>query len=227
LPFYARPERVGDRTKITVMYPIATGQPGTPHPNANFSEVFIDPHHTTDAHYGGFPFVGYTGLIGFHGPITGDRSDWILNRGQVSNGCNRMVGEHVVELTHLLGTDMSQPRSSAAGDRSQWPRTPVDLRVHPVPDVVGDTAYDVDYPVTENAGVVLPQVGGNITRVEKFPTWSSDDFPTSVCEYKGGRLPLPADYCTSAGTNRRDLYAAFALVTTPTETRPFLGTIIE
>jgi hypothetical protein len=228
IPFYARAEQVGDRTKITVMYPIASGAPGDPHPNADFTSVFIDPHHTTDAHYGGFPFVGYTGLIGFHGPITGDKTDWILNRGMVSNGCNRMVAEHVVELTHILGTDMSQPRGSAAGDRPQWPHKTVDLRVHPVPDVVNGTAYDVDYPVTANTGVKLPTVGGDITTIEKFPTWSSDDFPTSVCEYKQGTAtPLPSDYCKYAGPNKKDLYAPFALVTTPTQTRPFQGKIVE
>jgi hypothetical protein len=53
-----------------------------------------------------FPFLKYTWQgHAMHGPITGDREtdSWGLRRGKVSHGCNRMEGEHVIELAVLLG----------------------------------------------------------------------------------------------------------------------------
>ena len=229
IPFYAMRENVGDRIKVTVMYPVASGAPGKPHPNNDYPLMFIDPHHTTQGHFGGFPFIGYTGLIGLHGPITEDGPQWILNRGQVSGGCNRMQGEHVVEIAHILGYDMSQPRKTTADkDRSQWPKLAVSVHVHPVPDGVDGTAFDVDYPVTAGTNVVLPKVDGTkIRKIAKLPTWSADDFPASVCPVKkGAETPLPADYCArTVGANRMDLFAPFALVTTATPVIPFRGAV--
>lgn len=56
--------------------------------------------------FGNFPFLLYTTEgHALHGPITGSRESnlWALRRGKVSHGCNRMEGEHVVELSQLLG----------------------------------------------------------------------------------------------------------------------------
>lgn len=56
--------------------------------------------------FGNFPFLLYTSAgHALHGPITGDRAAdlWGLRRGKVSHGCNRMEGEHVIELSVLLG----------------------------------------------------------------------------------------------------------------------------
>ncbi|MEM8983718.1 MAG: L,D-transpeptidase [Pseudomonadota bacterium] len=56
--------------------------------------------------FGLFPFIKYTSRgHALHGPITGDAvaDEWYLRRGKVSHGCNRMDGEHVIELSVLLG----------------------------------------------------------------------------------------------------------------------------
>lgn len=71
--------------------------------------------------FGRFPFLLYTGSNGhaFHGPITDDelRQTWVLQRGEVSHGCNRMEGEHVLELSVLLGCTgaIGAPRCPAPG----------------------------------------------------------------------------------------------------------------
>lgn len=65
--------------------------------------------------FGNFPFLLYTTAgHALHGPITGDRTAdlWGLRRGKVSHGCNRMEGEHVIELSVLLGC-------SARGDQGR------------------------------------------------------------------------------------------------------------
>ena len=56
--------------------------------------------------FGGFPFLGYAPRengFAMHGPINRTNEEWFLKRGQVSHGCNRMAGEHVVELSVLAG----------------------------------------------------------------------------------------------------------------------------
>lgn len=55
--------------------------------------------------FGHFPFLGYapTGGFAMHGPITRTEDMWYLERGEVSHGCNRMAGEHAVELAVLYG----------------------------------------------------------------------------------------------------------------------------
>lgn len=225
IPFYALPQDEGGRTRIHVVYPVASGKPGTPRPNKSYDEVFINPHHITQGYFGGFPFIGYSGLLGMHGPIDADGSSWVLNRGMVSSGCNRMLGEHVTELAHLVGMDMSQPKASFA-DRPTWPRFDTPLRLQHVPDVIGGVAFDVDYPVARDKGVQLPQVGGDITRVIKFPTWYSQEYPASVCAYRAGDAkPIAADYCARkvGPNNDRALYAPFAEVTTPTVVRGMVG----
>lgn len=70
--------------------------------------------------FGFFPFLLYTGSgHALHGPITVDDLMWELRRGEVSHGCNRMEGEHVVELATLLGCTLTAaarrcPRPGAA-----------------------------------------------------------------------------------------------------------------
>jgi hypothetical protein len=94
--------------------------------------------------------------------------------------------------------------------------------------VVDGTAFDVDYPVTAHTNVVLPAPDGTkIREVAKLPTWSADDFPASVCPVKkDAPSPLPADYCArTVGANKKDLFAPFALVKTPTPVVPFRGAI--
>ena len=70
--------------------------------------------------FGLFPFLKYTARgHALHGPITGDAisDEWYLRRGKVSHGCNRMDGEHITELSVLLGCPASgKPHACAVGN---------------------------------------------------------------------------------------------------------------
>jgi hypothetical protein len=213
LPFYAvresEPSKPG-RTRVTVVYPVATGNPNTlteeglpvrniePGTYATCAGT-MGAATTEKASFGGFPFVEYvcrhvekdgrvrTG-IAFHGPITAATREaglyWSLLRGPVSHGCNRMLGEHVLELARLVGFDQG-------------------VRGTPVTVVAGfDTfrgrAVDVDYPST---GFARPASSASVV----FPTWQavtaradgslSVDFPQWACE---------ASRCASMPPNRLD-----------------------
>jgi hypothetical protein len=200
LPFYAvrEPDSMQPaRTRVTVVYPIATGNPSTlteeglpvrnVEPGTYATCAGTMSATTTDkASFGGFPFIEYvcnhresdgrvrTG-IAFHGPITAATHEagvyWSLLRGPVSHGCNRMLGEHVLELARLIGFD--------AGVRG----TPVSVVA--TLDTFHGRAVDVNYPAT---GFTRP----NASRSFVFPTWQavaarSDgsltvDYPQWACE---------------------------------------------
>jgi hypothetical protein len=200
LPFYAvrEPDSVQPaRTRVTVVYPIATGNPsslteeGLPVRNVEAGTYAtcagtMSATTTEKASFGGFPFVEYvckhreadgrvrTG-IAFHGPITAASHEagvyWSLLRGPVSHGCNRMLGEHVLELARLIGFD--------AGARG----TPVTVVAGF--DAFHGRAVDVDYPAT---GFTRP----NAARSFVFPTWQAVsaksngsltvDYPQWACE---------------------------------------------
>lgn len=207
LPFYVEPEpAAGGRTRVHVVYPIATGavDPSTgkaPAGPGTYNKLYAVPYTPTNeaATWGGFPFMKYHASRGlaFHGPITSvfnaemGEYEWRLKRGPVSHGCNRMQGEHVVELAHMLGMDMSQPHKS--GDTAQLP---VKVVVQQAYDTAFGGQVDVDYPAL--ASVRLPS--GN---VHKFKTWDSTDFPRWVCAYDKNR-PMDAHHCDSVGEDRRD-----------------------
>jgi hypothetical protein len=123
--------------------------------------------------WGGFPFLPYNRGIALHGPISAVQpgvdgvaeadSVWHLLRGRVSGGCNRMMGEHVVELAHLVGFDMGTVHA-----RDKFYNTP---RVVPVTvlsasmyDTFEGKSVDVDYPT----GVGITRPKGN---VEMFGSW--------------------------------------------------------
>jgi hypothetical protein len=207
LPFYANAaQRADGRTELTVVYPIATGKvdPTTgkaPAGPGNYARMFAAPFVATNekATWGGFPFMTYSPVRGlaFHGPISAawdaqlGKWTWRLLRGPVSHGCNRMQGEHVVELAHLLGIDMTKPH--AAGE-SLTLETPVTIAA--AFDSFGGKLVDVDYPV--QPGVKRPS--GNVMM---FRTWDSRDFPRWVCAYDKKRT-LDAHHCDAAGVNRLD-----------------------
>lgn len=208
IPFYAEAKPAGQRTKVTVVYPIATGKydPSTqsaPAAPGSYNTLFGIAYTPTNdkAAWGGFPFMMYNSKrgIAFHGPITsivdvgtGDL-EWHLYRGPVSHGCNRMAGEHIVEMAQILGMDMSKPH--AISDRYTLG---VRVTVSAEYDVFDGKTVDVDYPAAK--GVELPT--GPTVKV--YPTWLSDDFPRSVCAYQAGR-PLDAHHCDNAGEDRRSL----------------------
>jgi hypothetical protein len=225
LPFYAEPETLSDgRTQVTVVYPVATGKidPSTgtaPAGPGTYTRLYAVAYTPTNDHaaWGGFPFMTYNpgrGLA-FHGPITSvwnaemGEYEWRLTRGPVSHGCQRMQGEHVVELANLLGIDMSKPHS--AGESFK-----LDLKVTISKDfdVFEGQNVDVDYPVA--AGVTRPT-----TNVRMFATWDSRDFPRWVCAYDKSR-PLDAHHCDVVGEDRRDPLTGELY--DPPAAKPFVGT---
>lgn len=207
LPFYAKATEDETGTRVTVVYPIATGakDPSTgkaPAGPGHYDGLLAVPFTpTTDVPWGGFPFMKYhlgRGLA-FHGPITSVKNadgtwEWTLKRGPVSHGCNRMQGEHVVEMAHLLGVDMLNAYPKVVHFNVD---TSVDIIKEL--DTVDGMTVDVDYPAS--AGFV-PPTGPN---VEVYPTWSSLDFPRFVCAYDKN-IPLDMHHCDREGENVLDPY---------------------
>jgi hypothetical protein len=215
LPFYAKTEVFGSRTKVHLVYPIATVDPnghfedGTPTRNPEpftYSVCGGDNFHATNTKgdFGGFPFIEYIcghrdadgryrSGIAFHGPITsvgiGSASYWTLRRGPVSHACNRMLGEHVLELAHVIGFDQG--------------KFGMPVKVISGFDTFQGNTLDVDYPST---GWTRPR---NAT---VFPIWQAVklgpdgstklDFPQWACE---------TSRCPSMPPNARDPYTGAPL----------------
>jgi len=222
LPFYAKTtgEQNG-RTRVTVVYPVATGaiDPSTgkaPAGPGHYSKLYGVPFTpTTDkAAWGGFPFLKYHASRGlaFHGPITSERNadtgdwEWVLKRGPVSHGCQRMQGEHVVELSHMLGMNMAGPHKS--GDTAQ---ITVSVDVTNEYDSFEGKLVDVDYPA-------LPAVKRPTGNVVMFETWDSRNIPNLVCAYDSKRL-LDGTHCDNIGIVKQDVATGEMLVVEEEETR--------
>jgi len=217
LPFYAKTEPAGSRTRVHLVYPIATVDPNGRLPNGlptrnpepyRYRVCGGDNFHATNSvgAFGGFPFIEYVcnhrdwdgrvrGGIAFHGPITsksiGGASYWSLLRGPVSHACNRMLGEHVLELAHVIGFNR--------GARG----TPVTVIADF--DRLGGKIVDVDYAAT---GWTRPRAADAVV----FPIWqavkqradgsSALDFPQWACE---------TSRCPSMPPNARDPYTGAPL----------------
>lgn len=212
LPFHARTEQVGGRTRVHVVYPIATVDPESRLPNgliARNPEPFrytvcggsnFKASNDVGA-FGGFPFIEYVcrhrdsdgrirGGIAFHGPITstpiGGSRYWSLLRGPVSHACNRMMGEHVLELARVIGFD-----KGARG---------IPVTVIADFDRLNGKIVDVDYPSFE---WTRPSASSSTV----FPIWQAVktrpdgttalDFPQWACE---------TSRCASMPPNARDPY---------------------
>jgi len=202
LPFHAvtEPDPAGSsRTLVTVVYPIATGNPNSttesglavrnPEPfTYQVCRGSLSAPTTDRAAFGGFPFIEYVcghrdrdgrvrSGIAFHGPISSRTIEggvyWDLYRGPVSHACNRMLGEHVLEFSKVIGFDrgrLGTPVEVIAG-YDTWHGAPV----------------DVDYPVHNNSwrrpaatqSVIFPswqavrRLANGSLRVE-FPRWACD-----------------------------------------------------
>ena len=195
LPFYADAVVESGRLHVAVVYPVATG--AATNAPGEYASVTGVPYVPTSDHaaWGGFPFLSYNlpRGIALHGPITHDDAQWKLIRGPVSHGCNRMQGEHVVEVAQLLGIDMAVPHASS--DR-QLLKAPVSVIT--TFDKWQGKLVDVDYPAQKS--VKRPPAAQS----HLFRTWSSDDFPVFVCKYDK-RLPLGPSHCDRALKNRRDV----------------------
>jgi hypothetical protein len=188
---HVKTKQEGGRTRIDAVYPIATARPGKSNarpgthdfdavrayrPNGIAVTQEEGEHFVT---WGGFPFLAYQGGIAFHGPITdrdneapGDMNVWFLKRGTVSGGCNRMMGEHVVELVHLLGIDMTQVYKENDPIR---PTTTAKLTLLADYDKYEGKFVDVDYPT--DVGVTRPGKVHGVENVVMFGSWVASETP--------------------------------------------------
>ncbi len=195
---------VNGRTQLDIVYPIATAavysnnaptgtyafQRAVPfRPNGNAYTASAGNHFVT---WGGFPFLAYDGGIAMHGPITdaaskaGGLDVWYLKRGTVSSGCNRMLGEHVVEVAQLTGIDMHKVYTANA---SIYPSRPDHVTVIADYDQWNGKYVDVDYPT--DVGVVRPGKVYGDDAVEMFGSWVASETPDGSdlpkdLEWQGG-----------------------------------------
>lgn len=247
LPWYA-PAANDGTGRITVVYPASTGMEINGKWNnvpGRYNHLNVRPFRPKDAdqsgkeHWGGFPFLNYHDERRFalHGPIDyvedadvdGDGAadfNWRLVRGRVSKGCQRMQGEHVLELTHMLGFDMAYPH--ATRENVPDPKNGVEGKYIAVSLVVlpdgeldkvpstppggEDRRVDVDYP--KHASVEAWPAG---KPVFVAPTWDANEMRAWACAVrladdpnldariprKGGRFD--GSYCArTQGKNTRD-----------------------
>ncbi|HSO40724.1 MAG TPA: L,D-transpeptidase [Labilithrix sp.] len=199
LPYYVDAVKEGGRTKIAVVYPIATGASVNSQPSS-YAINRASPWVPTNDHatWGGFPFIPFNKGIAFHGPITAEDGEWKLRRGPVSHGCQRMQGEHVVELASLIGVDMSTTVFTGASVTG----LDVPVTVLRKTDTWNGKNVDVDYPV-------LPGVARPTTNVKMFASWSADDLATFVCplnkkDLAAGSKVIPAGYCARKNHDKFD-----------------------
>jgi hypothetical protein len=189
---------------INVVYPIATAAAGSSNSReATYSFYNAKPYRpsgiatnssgTSYVPWGGFPFLGYNNGIAFHGPITATKdaaSVWFLRRGRVSHGCNRMNGEHAVELAHILGLPMRKiyPGNTEVPMPSSMKNSTV--KVIADYDMLDGKFIDVDYPT--DTGTVRPgKVHGDL-KVVMFGSWIATETPDGKdlppdMKWEGGR----------------------------------------
>lgn len=176
------------RTRIDAVYPIATARAGKSNSKpGSYSFYYAMPYRPNGqawtpeegnhfVTWGGFPFVAYNNGIAFHGPITETTANgisvWLLKRGDVSGGCNRMNGEHVVELTHAIGIDMKRAYLPNA---SFVPKTKATVTVISGYDQYDGKYIDVDYPT--DVGVTRPGKIYGDANVVMFGSWVASELP--------------------------------------------------
>ncbi len=204
LPWYVKTEAVAGKTRATIVYPVATGATASSNGPGAYQTIFgIAYVPTTDkAAWGGFPFLKYhaTRGLALHGPITAKDGEWKLLRGPVSHGCNRMQGEHVVELAHILGMKMNVPHKSSE-------KFTIGVKVNVIADydLWAGKYVDVDYPALST--VKRPPADKSVV----FPTWKSQDLPRVVCAWNptlwSTDPAINATHCKYAGVNLFDAIA--------------------
>jgi hypothetical protein len=223
LPGYVVVTQDAGRSLATIVYPVATGAKNNegewnnvpnvhPNPVPRYDHLNVRPYRPNDQSneaWGGFPFLNYHDVRKFalHGPIDfvedwldqvdgATSDDWRLVRGRISHGCNRMQGEHVLELTHLLGFDMTKPHtlhenvpSPKNGIPGIWIPADLVILAEPQYDMFPNPAHggaaeivDVDYP---KHPTVPPLSEG--ASVMTFSTWDANVMKAWACPV------LPAD----------------------------------
>jgi hypothetical protein len=225
---HVRAQAEGARTRLDVVYPIATAAYGVANsvPGREYGFEHARPYRPDGMAYprsdpgghwvtwGGFPFLAYNGGIAFHGPITPrnsrgrpDMSVWYLQRGKVSAGCNRMMGEHVVEMSHMLGISM---RKIYGENQMYWRPTAAKVLILADYDRYGDKYIDVDYPT--DVGAPRPAATHGREQVEMFGSWVATETPDGRdlppdMKWRGG---VSGAYYVFAEHARRDMVCSYA-----------------
>jgi hypothetical protein len=189
-------KQVSGKTQVDIVYPIATAKPGKSNSRPgtyNFYEAkpyrpngqaFTQSDGWHEVPWGGFPFIAYNQGIAFHGPITSkdnvgqpDMSVWYLRRGAVSGGCNRMLGEHAVELAHVLGANMRKvyEPNRAYGAREAPLNITGKVNVIADYDQLDGKYIDVDYAT--DTGVTRPGKTFGDDKVVMFGSWVGTESP--------------------------------------------------
>lgn len=199
IPEHAIVDEISDKKRVTVVYPIATVNPNTFNDSGQrasnaapgeYKNVAVFPYNpfgvggekNKNTPWGGFPYIEYerNRSIALHGPITRSGGLWRLIRGPVSHACNRMQGEHVVELAHLLGVEMNKKWTV---DDIVPLKTVVEVLPHREYDKIQDgqlagKIVDVDYR-PDNSDISAAKSAPAKTHV--FKTWSGLKHPDWVC----------------------------------------------
>lgn len=216
----------GGKTRVDIVYPIATAAP--PKTNSRpgtYSFYGAKPYRPDGIAYtvsagnhfvpwGGFPFLGYNNGIAFHGPITSqgaagapDMKVWYLKRGDVSSGCNRMMGEHVTELAHVLGISMRKVWT--ANQMYENPTTAKTIVLADY-DTLDGKFIDVDYAT--DVGVTRPGKVHGDDKVTMFGSWVASEQPDGKdlppdMKWEGGVSGQPYVFAEHAKT---DMVCSFA-----------------
>ncbi|MDB4937998.1 MAG: hypothetical protein JWP87_4970 [Labilithrix sp.] len=215
------------RTRVDIVYPIATAAP--PKTNSRpgtYSFYGAKPYRPDGIAYtvsagehfvpwGGFPFLGYNDGIAFHGPITSqenkagspDTKVWYLHRGDVSSGCNRMMGEHVTELAHVLGISM---RKVYGANQMYENPTTAKAQVIAEYDSLDGKFIDIDYPT--DVGLTRPGKVHGDDKVVMFGSWVASEMPNGAdlpgdMKWEGGVAGKPYVFAQHA---RTDMVCSFA-----------------
>lgn len=209
---HLRKTQDGGRIRVDAVYPIATGaqasynsRPGLyPFQDARPyrpDSIVENEFGKNLVPWGGFPFLNYNSGVALHGPITSIASKsnqslevFYLRRGRVSHGCNRMLGEHVTELTHALGVSMRKIYEPGKAYRA--PQGGVTILADF--DSVDGKVIDVDYPTdTTDPGNIRPKSVYSEDKITMFGSWVASELPDGS--------DLPADMKWEAG-KKDDLY---------------------
>ena len=219
------------KTRVDIVYPIATAappktnsKPGTysfyeakPYrPDGNAWTASMGDHFVT---WGGFPFLAYNNGIAFHGPITAQSSKtaadvkvWYLRRGDVSSGCNRMNGENVTELAHVIGVNM---RKIYGANQSYPDPSAAKVTVIDDYDTLDGKFIDVDYAT--DVGVTRPGKIHGDANVVMFGSWVASEMPNGKDlppdqKWEGGVNGKPYVFAEHA---RNDMVCSFAKADLP------------
>lgn len=129
------------------------------------------------------PIPARNRAIAFHSPIDVVNGMMHLTRGPVSHGCNRMQGEHVVEMAQLLGADMSANVSKDYSANKVFEKLEINVTVLEGIDNVKEEenfrgmAVDVDYAAE-------PSVRRPSESVMMFKPWKGGEQPNWVYAIK-------------------------------------------